>query len=101
MDFIAYQYDVLNFQYLGEVECQRDPKRNVPLLPANSTKIKPPELQENEFIVFNIEKQKWIKKIRKHSPLKIDSSLEDALKLLKNPSKENIKDAIGILINLL
>lgn len=95
-DFIAYQYNDFGL-YIGEVLCQRDPRRNRPLLPKNCTFIKPPEdngtyvWKDDSWNIITIE-EKQTKKI---------NHLEDAKVLLENPSKENIKEAIKKLMELL
>ena len=70
MDFTAYQYDI-NGIYIGVVECQRDPKRNMPLLPGSCTKIQPPEIKENEIAVFK--NDSWEVKTLKKEKIKISS----------------------------
>ena len=98
MDFTAYQYDD-NGIYLGEVDCQRCPKRNIPLTPKNSTKVKPPVVKNNELAIFILDSQEWIVSIKKED--RAIDSIEESINLLKNPTKESIKKAINLLINLL
>ena len=98
MDFIAYQYNDSGV-YVGEVDCQRCPKNNIPLIPKNATKIKPPDIAENQNAVFMEHLQEW-SLVYKEIEAPIDY-IEEAISLLKNPTKENVKQTINILVNLL
>lgn len=97
-DFIAYQCDEDGF-FIGEVLCQRNPKTNKPLLPQYATKVKPPDIAENQNAIFIKDSQEWVIVYKQELP-QVDSIVE-VRKLLENPSKESIKQAIGILIKLL
>lgn len=99
-DFIAYQYDDQGF-YVGEVECQRDPKRNKPLLPRNCTFIKPPA--DNGYMWFN---GNWIE-VKKEP---ISEPVEDwkqkvinrvIKKLSDSPNSTEIKEVIKDLMDIL
>lgn len=98
MDFIAYQYNEEGY-YVGETECQRDPRRNQPLIPRNATKIPPLEFKENELLKFDINKQEWqiIEKIISQP----SDIIKESIKLLENPTKENIKKVIKDLMETL
>lgn len=98
MDFIAYQYNEEGY-YVGETECQRDPRRNQPLIPRNATQVPPLEFKENELLRFDIMKQEWhiVEKIIVQS----NDAIQESIKLLENPTKENIKKVIAELISIL
>lgn len=99
MDFIAYQYDDDGY-YVGEVLCQRDPKRNMPLLPRNATKVCPPE--QWCILRFNKDNETWIEMSDTINDEKEEQSLlNTSIDLLNKPSKENIKLAIINLTKLL
>lgn len=94
-DFIAYQYDENGF-YLGEVECQRDPKRNKPLLPRNCTFVKPPKESgyrwENEsWTEYKEDTQDWRQNILNKSIKRLSDS----------PTSFEIKEIIRDLMELL
>jgi hypothetical protein len=94
-DFIAYQYDENGF-YLGEVECQRDPKRNKPLLPRNCTFVKPPKesgykWENNGWIEYKEDTQDWRQNILNKSIKRLSDS----------PTNFEIKEIIRDLMELL
>jgi hypothetical protein len=94
-DFIAYQYDE-NGCYVGETLCQRNPKTNKPMLPQYTTFVKPIDMKDGHDIWFDKNKEEWIYVKIEKQETKIDIQ-----KYLENPSKENIKKAINILMELL
>jgi len=59
----AYKYNKNNNEFINEIDCQIDPlesekeKKDMYLLPANSTFIKPPEFKNNEICIFK--NNKW------------------------------------------
>ena len=93
-DFIAYQCDESGF-YIGETLCQRNPKTNKPMLPRDATFTKPIEIEDGHALWFDFTKEEW-KLIQIQKSDKIDIQY-----YLDNPSKENIKKAINVLMELL
>ena len=95
-DFIAYQYDENGF-YLGEVDCQRDPKRNKPLLPRNCTFVKPPKESG-----YKWDNNGWIEyKEEEQEDWKINILNKNIKILQDSPTKEEIKQVIKDLMELL
>jgi hypothetical protein len=91
---IVYQYDDYNI-YVGQVECQRNPlRREEFLIPRNCTDITPPELKESEIAVFKDNSWEIVK-------LTYNNDIELCTDLLKNPTKDNIKQVIKILMEKL
>jgi hypothetical protein len=62
----VYNYNPANKVYTFEEEADPDPLiQGRWLVPANATTITPPELREDEIVIFDEEKQKWeIRKVK-------------------------------------
>lgn len=96
-DFIAYQCDERGY-YVGETLCQRNPKTNTPMLPQYATFVKPIEAEDGSVLWFDFCKDEWWSfKITPETVNRISQVKE----ILDDPSKENIKKAISVLMELL
>ena len=58
---LVYSYHPETYRYTGSEEADPDPKRlGQWIIPDYCTSVLPPVIQENQYIVFNEQKQVWI-----------------------------------------